>query len=132
MSVEPFDPGALPLKLDSTVIGELLVAAQCLEDAEFGLTRERISALAVAARHGGDIDWQIAAADLSAAEMLALIRLFTLAERLPGWEAGAKSPVIVLAAALKARGDYPADLTAWIKANTDNRFLPYGSLMDRL
>ena len=42
------------------------------------------------------------------------------------------APVIPLVAELKRRGDYPNDLTAWIKANTDNRFLPYGSLMDRL
>ena len=40
--------------------------------------------------------------------------------------------MIPLVRELKRRGAYPAELTAWIKANTDNRFLPYGNLMDRL
>lgn len=132
MSVEPFDPNALTLKLDAEVVGELLSAAENLETPDFGLSRERISALAGAARHDAAVDWRQAGEGLSSAELTALIRFFTLAERLPGWESGPKSPVIALAAVLKARGDYPADLTAWIKENTDNRFLPYGSLMDRL
>ena len=46
MSVEPFDPSALALKLDSAVRDELVEAAAKLQEADFGLTRERISALA--------------------------------------------------------------------------------------
>lgn len=132
MSVEPFDPGALALTLDSKVIEELLRAAGCLEKEHFGLSRDRVAALSGLARHDGKADWQAAAATLDSKALLALIRFFTLAEQLPGWESGARSPVIPLARALKARGDYPDDLTAWIKAHTDNRFLPYGSLLDRL
>lgn len=60
-------------------------------------------------------------------------RALTLAEEaIPGCEAGAKSPVIALARTLRARRDYPDDLTPWIKRVSSNRFLPYGSLMDRL
>lgn len=60
-------------------------------------------------------------------------RALTLAEEtIPGCEAGAKSPVIALARMLRARGDYPHDLTPWIRRVSSNRFLPYGSLMDRL
>lgn len=60
-------------------------------------------------------------------------RALTLAEEtIPGCEAGAKSPVIALARTLRARGDYPHDLTPWIRRVSSNRFLPYGSLMDRL
>ena len=84
------------------------------------------------ARHGGRCDWQAAAQGLEAEEIERLVRFYTLAEALPGWEAGAQSPVIPLARELKARDAWPDDLTAWIKAHTDNRFLPYGSLMDRL
>ena len=69
---------------------------------------------------------------LDAVQLLALIRFYTLAESLPGWEAGARSPVIPMVAELKKRGEYPADLGVWIKERTDNRFLPYGSLLDRL
>ena len=132
MSVEPFDPSALALKLEPVVLDELAEAAARLDEADFGLSRERISALAAVARQDDKADWKAAAVELEADRLLSLIRLYTLAERLPGWEAGPRSPVIPLAAELKKRGDYPEDLTAWIKANTDNRFLPYGSLMDRL
>lgn len=132
MSVEPFDPGALALKLDAGVLEELIGAAARLDESDFGLARERISALAAVARQDARTDWSSAAAELDSNELIALVRLYTLAERLPGWEAGARSPVISLARELKQRGDYPDDLTAWIKGNTDNRFLPYGSLMDRL
>jgi len=75
----------------------------------------------------------VVADDLTDAQLLDLIRLFTLAEQqLPGWEAGAASPVVPLAALLRKRGGYPADLNAWIKSHSRNRFLPYGNLMDRL
>ena len=132
MSVEPFDPGALTLKLDSEVLEEFLRASEALEAPSFGMDRERISKLSALARHDGATDWGTAVADLDSAKIIALVKFFTLAEALPGWEAGARSPVIPMAAVLKARGDYPDDLTGWIKAHTDNRFLPYGSLMDRL
>ena len=132
LAVEPFDPGALTLKLDAEVLAELLRAASNLDAQDFGLDRERISTLSALARHDGKTDWRSAVAGLDSNEIVALVKLFTLAERLPGWEAGARSPVIPMAAELKARGDYPEDLTGWIKSRTDNRFLPYGSLMDRL
>lgn len=132
MSVESFDPGARKLPLDRTVIEELLEAAGHLGDENCGLEQARIAALATVARHGEDCDWGRAAAELAPAELERLIRLFTRAETLPGWESGPRSPVIPLAAELKKRGEYPPELTRWIKANTENRFLPYGSLMDRL
>ncbi|MGE0624211.1 MAG: hypothetical protein AB7I04_05670 [Pseudomonadales bacterium] len=132
MSVEPFDPGAVALTLDTGVVAELLRAAGRLDAERFGLAPERVAALSGVARHDGKTDWQAATADLDSKDLIALIRLFTLAERLPGWESGARSPVIPMARLLKSRGDYPDDLTAWIKANTANRFLPYGSLLDRL
>jgi hypothetical protein len=60
----------------------------------------------------------------------ALIRFFTLAEmQLPGWRGGNKSPVIALVRMLKKRDAFPQELRRWIKANTDNRFLPYGSAL---
>ncbi|MDE0690758.1 MAG: hypothetical protein OXI55_00780 [Gammaproteobacteria bacterium] len=61
------------------------------------------------------------------------LRVVVLAEmRLPGCERGAKSPAILMARALRARNAYPKELTAWIRSVSDNRFLPYGSLLDRL
>ncbi len=97
------------------------------------LSQARLAAVATHAPGKGGADWARAGQELPDEDVVSLIRLFTLAEsNLPGWESGAKSPVVPLAALLRQRDAYPKGLTAWIKANTDNRFLPYGSLMDRL
>ena len=77
----------------------------------------------------GSKAWQLAT-NLSSADIEPLIRLFTLLERqVPGWDAGNKSPVIPLVKLLKARDDFSPELRKWIKANTENRYLPYGSAL---
>ena len=94
------------------------------EDAEARL-REIVNA--------GAQGWTGFFADRSSDCLIAWLRVLTLAEgSVAGCDVGAKSPVIVLARMLRERGDYPAELTAWIKSVSGNRFLPYGSLMDRL
>ena len=78
-------------------------------------------------------EWQAATEPLEDGQIEHLIRVLTLAEeQFSGWQAGAKSPVIVLVKVLKSRGSYDRSLTQWIKSNSNNRFLPHGSLMDRL
>ena len=78
-------------------------------------------------------EWTGFFAERSSERLIEWMRVLTLAEEsVPGCEAGAKSPVIALARLLRDRGDYPAELTSWIKSVSSNRFLPYGSLMDRL
>ncbi len=72
--------------------------------------------------------WQLAE-DRSVDELNQLIRVFTLIEALPGWDAGEKSPVIAFVKILKAKGQFGSDLRKWIKSNTDNRYLPYGSAL---
>jgi len=71
---------------------------------------------------------------LATEELDALARLFTVIEQQPGFEAGAKSPVIALARRLRNQidADAFAELVRWIRAHSDNRFLPHGSLQDRL
>ena len=81
----------------------------------------------------GADEWSGFFADRASGRLIAWLRVLTLAEEtIPGCETGAKSPVIALARLLRERGDYPVGLTAWIKSVSTNRFLPYGSLMDRL
>jgi hypothetical protein len=59
-----------------------------------------------------------------------LIRFFTLAERqISGWEGGKRSPVIWLVKILKKRQVFEPELRNWIKSNTENRYLPYGSVL---
>jgi hypothetical protein len=58
------------------------------------------------------------------------LNAFTLAEmHFQGWEAGKQNPVVYLVRMLRARGEFSADLRKWIRANTDNRYLPYGSAL---
>ena len=132
MSVESWDPKAANSRLSDKEIDRFLVAANRLDEPGFGLDEDEVKNLAPLSKHGS-ADWTIAGIGLGDAEVIALVRLFTLAEaEFALWEAGAKSPVVPLATLLKKRGAYPDDLTAWIKAHTSNRFLPYGSLLDRL
>jgi len=59
-----------------------------------------------------------------------LVRFFTLAEmQLPGWDGGVRSPVIYLVNHMKQRGLFTPELRKWIKKNTDNRYLPNGSVL---
>lgn len=135
MTVGVFDPqgGAEAAGgLTATDVARLVAASAQQEAEAFGLSELEVVRLGPLARSRA-YNWTQLAEQSEPAVMVALIRLLVLAEqRFPAWEAGADSPVIPLARALKQRGTYPADLTAWIRANSRNRFLPYGSLMDRL
>ncbi len=132
MSVGTWNPSELVAGLDEAVLDELFAAAGCPGEEDFGLSQADVERLAGAA-HANRVDWQAASRKLGDDELVALIRFYTLAEaRFPSWKAGANSPVIVLASALRERGAWPPGLTAWIKQHTDNKFLPYGSLLDRI
>ncbi|MFL3653777.1 MAG: hypothetical protein ACJ04P_01770 [Halioglobus sp.] len=73
--------------------------------------------------------WQGAAESLLENDLLHLIRFFAVAENLPGWEAGATSPVIPLAKILRKRGvRLDKSLLQWLREVNDNRYLPYGPL----
>lgn len=74
--------------------------------------------------------WQMAAAELSTNDIVALIRFFTRAEKLiSGWDAGKESPAIWLNKVLRKRGEkLDRDMLLWIRNNTDNRFIPNGGL----
>jgi len=73
------------------------------------------------------VDWYDVAALLKDSEIVALIKTFTVAEKiLPGWEAGSVSPVIWLYRKLKER-NYPKidDFTDWILVHTNNGYVPF-------
>lgn len=74
--------------------------------------------------------WQAVATDFDNDELVALIRFFTRAEMLlSGWEAGNDSPAIALNKALRQRGEKLSKETLlWIRANSDNRYIPNGGL----
>lgn len=77
--------------------------------------------------------WADFAVDKTDEELVSWIELFTLCpEQYSGFDRGANSPVIPLVRVLRHRGTYPPQLTKWIKQQSTNRFLPHGSLADRL
>ena len=129
--VETWDPTAARTWGERQV--ELIrKACRNLDAGDLGLTVGERGELAPLMTAGPEA-WAAGIDAMSSAELVGWTRFLTLAEaRLPGFEAGAKSPVILIARVLRNRGDYPEDLSAWIKANTNNRFLPYGSLAERL
>ncbi len=130
-NVGTWDPKAAPGQ-GTPPLGLVRKAASELDADGFGLNAAECAQLApwMTAGHGV---WESAAKTADAGEVVRWIRFFTLAEaKLAGFEAGAQSPVVALARTLRRRGEYPPDLTRWIKANTANRFLPHGSLADRL
>lgn len=131
LAVGAWDPSQQITALDAPVLAELLGAAISLHLDDFGLPAAAVSRLAATVRLP-PAAWRAAEA-LTSEELVSLVRLYVLAEgRFPDWKAGAKSPVITLCRLLRRRGAWPAELSAWIKSNSDNRFLPYGSLADRL
>ncbi len=132
MAVDSFDPATMRIRITPEILAELVALAGQMSQPGFGLDADMARRTGVFARHGS-VDWAEAASALSVDDLHALIRLFTKGEKeIPGWEAGAKSPVVPLVRELKQRGIFTAELASWIKANSDNRFLPHGSLMDRL
>ena len=73
--------------------------------------------------------WQ-AAEGLESSQLEMLARLFTIVEQqVAGWDAGKTSPVIPLVRILKSRDAFTPELRKWIKAHTDNRYLPHGSAL---
>ena len=130
MTVESFDPTAQSGHLDGAVIAQLLVLAQGDPDKPLSVSADEALQLAFTARHP---DWLEQAKQLDDEELVQLARFYTVAEQqLSGWRADDKSPVIAFVRELKNRRQFDAQLRKWIKAHTDNKFLPHGSLTDLL
>ena len=135
MSIGNWDPKADVAKptytIDLQVLKQFIAIsdANLLDQLEQTLTQEEQQQQALLMQLTKE-DWFVAAEVLSNDEIQHLIRFFTKAEELPGWEAGAKSPVIWLAKLLKQRGtSINRELLLWIKANSNNQFLPHGALL---
>lgn len=127
MPVGTFDPNELRNQFDPGLARELID----LFDGE-AITLGKAGELryAILARNEG---WSDGVAQFLDQELVSLAKIFTLLEhQYATFAAGSESPVIPIVSTLKERGAWDKDLTRWVKAHTDNRFLPHGSLMDRL
>lgn len=134
MSLGSWDPKSAQaeadFKIDSQVLQRFIeISRQQLEKIDQLLSAEEKQTQAALMQQDNS-HWFSAAESLSDEELVDLMRFFTLAEKLPGWESGDKSPVIWLGKVLKKRGTgIDRDLVLWIKANSSNQFLPHGSLL---
>lgn len=132
MTIGTWEPG----NKKSVVVVEhekLMELLSCFQTADPEKLSESLSATQIQANAGlmslGADSWQNC--ELLADEALEpLVRFFTLAEmQLSGWDSGAKSPVIYLVKVMKDRGVFSPELRKWIKKNSDNRYIPNGSVL---
>ncbi|MBT3428192.1 MAG: hypothetical protein HOL98_18110 [Gammaproteobacteria bacterium] len=129
MTVNTWQPAA-PQALSSALLEQLLAVLpnQELTDIENQIPSADIDPFATLMKSGGE-SWKVA--DILADDDIKRLVIFlTLAEQqLSGWEAGKLSPVIDLVRILKQREAFDPELRKWIKANTDNRYLPNGPVL---
>lgn len=135
MSLGSWDPNADQQSADFSIDEKLLQQLINLGDdpdlsrLQQSLSAEQLQCQAPLMRQDKE-QWFALAANFSDEEIISLMRTLTLAEQLPGWQAGDKSPVIWLGKILKKRGcGIDRELQLWIKQHSDNRFLPHGSLL---
>ena len=134
MAIGSWDPdnqaAAAALTLDPSTLTHLLSLAETLPlDALEQHMPAQLSERLAGVMQLDPADWNAASSSLSDAQLLSLVRFFCVAENLPGWEAGERSPVIPLARELRVRGQrLDKDLLRWIRSVSENRFLPYGPL----
>lgn len=136
MSVESWNPNqADPAKLNQEQLIEMLkrfvalAREQKLESLNDALSAEDKQQSQII---GLDNDiWPGLLEGFSNEDLLELIRFFTMVEmKISGWQAGEKSPVIVINKVLKSRGEkVDKELLQWIRKNSDNRFIPNGPIM---
>ena len=106
-------------------------AADAIDQPGLGMTTETQQMLSSVIQASPQI-WLDFVEQETTIRIIGWIKVLTLIEEVLGVEVGAKSPVITLVRLLKKRNAYPNYLTEWIKSHSHNRFLPYGSLEDRL
>jgi hypothetical protein len=75
--------------------------------------------------------WQESIQQLTDQERLQLATFYTVAEvKLSGWQARDKNPAIWIFRYLKKNGQLPEkEFIKALKSQTDNRFIPYGSVL---
>ena len=123
-----------PKSVELGVIHEKLLtkAAGSLQETNLGLDADELGTLRPVLRRERQV-WQSFATAQESELLIGWIKALTLLERdVTGFELGDKSPVITLHRILKSRNDLPDDLNDWIKQHTNNRFLPYGNLFERI
>ena len=133
MTTGTWDPSSkastLSVSIDSALLQRFLLLAENDQLSDLANNIDEQDRSQFALMQADLTAWKNALTDYNEAQLIALIRFFTLVEMaLPEWAAGAKSPVISINKILKSRGHkLDKAMLLWIKQNSDNRFIPNGS-----
>ncbi len=73
--------------------------------------------------------WALSVQNLAQQPLIDLIRMLTQLEEQQAWNLAEKSPVIALFKQLRKIAGIDKPLVQWVKAHSDNKFLPFGPLL---
>ncbi|MBB6520778.1 hypothetical protein [Pseudoteredinibacter isoporae] len=135
MSVESWDPNADAQKksyaLNHEVLLNIIAQRQKLPEQPISeyFDAEELQIHSAMMKQDRE-SWLAAVGSFSEPQLLSLIEFLTLAEKqISSWQAGADSPVIYIVKFMRQnKMPLSKDMLLWIKANSDNRFLPNGPL----
>lgn len=126
MTVDSWQPSPETGNIDSKTLERLLNAATSFEsDQNFTPDLNWIQPLAKA----DAIKWRDAVQDLADDQLILLIKMLTILEALQNWDLAEKSPVVTIFKVYKKKSGIDKDLVKWVKAHTDNQYLPFGPLL---
>lgn len=126
MSVDSWQPVNQPAQINDEQLAKLLELSQGQpQDCDLTADLNWIQPLA----HADGKIWQQVAQSLTPDQLIQLIGLFTLAENQGSWHQGEKSPVIPLFKALRKQQGVNRELVQWVKAHSENKFLPFGPIL---
>lgn len=126
MTVDSWQPSPNLNNIDSDTLAKLLTLAQSLQT-EQNFTPDS-SWIQPIARLDSSI-WTESVQTLSDGELIDLIKLLTTLETQENWDLGDKSPVIAIFKAYKKKAGVNRDLVQWVKAHSENKYLPFGPLL---
>jgi len=126
MSVDSWQPVQAPTILDEADLTKLTVLAHSYTpDSDLTAQLSWIQPLA-------QIDnkiWALSVQNLAQQPLIDLIRMLTQLEEQQAWNLAEKSPVIALFKQLRKIAGIDKPLVQWVKAHSDNKFLPFGPLL---
>jgi hypothetical protein len=126
VTVDSWQPSPVQNNIDSSTLERLLEAAAVFTaEANFTPDLDWIQPLAKAER----AIWQNAVENVPDEQLIQLIKMLTTLETQQNWDLAEKSPVIAIFKAYKKKSGLNRDLVKWVKANSDNQYLPFGPLI---
>ncbi len=126
MSVDSWQPIQAPTTLDESDLNKLLALAHDFsEDTDLTAQLSWIQPLA----HIDNKIWASSIQNIQQQPLIKLIQMLTVLEEAHAWSLAEKSPVIALFKQLRKIAGIDKPLVQWVKAHSDNKFLPFGPLL---